>query len=88
MNIKPVSDLRNYNVVLKSCQNGSPVYLTKNGRGKYVIVEADEYNRLLDEIKILNQILDAEKRIENGEEYLDMSELESKLGIKNEKNKN
>ena len=27
----PVSDLRNYNEVLKNCHKGEPVYLTKNG---------------------------------------------------------
>ena len=36
--IKPISDLRNYNEVLKECVNGNPVYLTKNGRGKYIIL--------------------------------------------------
>ena len=35
-NILPVSDLRNYNEVLKNCQVGEPVFLTKNGRGKFV----------------------------------------------------
>lgn len=28
-NILPVSDLRNYNEVLKNCQVGEPVFLTK-----------------------------------------------------------
>ena len=28
-NILPVSDLRNYNEVLKNCHKGEPVYLTK-----------------------------------------------------------
>ena len=28
-NILPVSDLRNYNEVLKNCQIGEPVFLTK-----------------------------------------------------------
>ena len=32
-NILPVSDLRNYNEVLKNCRTGEPVFLTKNGRG-------------------------------------------------------
>jgi len=36
-NIKPVSDLRNYTEVLNDICSGSPVYLTKNGRGRYVI---------------------------------------------------
>ena len=34
-NILPVSDLRNYNEVLKNCQVGEPVFLTQNGRGEY-----------------------------------------------------
>ena len=33
-NILPVSDLRNYNEVLKNCVVGEPVFLTKNGREK------------------------------------------------------
>lgn len=32
-NIKPISDLRNYNEVLRDVEAGSPVFLTKNGRG-------------------------------------------------------
>ena len=31
-NIKPISDLRNYNEVLRDVEEGSPVFLTKNGR--------------------------------------------------------
>ena len=44
-NIKPVSDLRNYADVLKDICSGSPVYLTRNGRGRYVILEMEEYER-------------------------------------------
>ena len=44
-NIKPISDLRNYNKVLKDCENGEPVFLTKNGRGKYVLVDIEEYEK-------------------------------------------
>ncbi len=32
-NIKPVSDLRNYNEVLRDVAVDAPVFLTKNGRG-------------------------------------------------------
>ena len=43
MTISPVSDLRNYNTVLSQVSEGSPVYLTVNGRGKYAIRDiADE----------------------------------------------
>lgn len=45
-NILPVSDLRNYNEVLKNCQVGEPVFLTKNGRGKFVVMDIEDYERV------------------------------------------
>jgi len=42
-NIKPISDLRNYGEVLRSVSVGSPVFLTKNGRGQYAVLHIDEY---------------------------------------------
>ena len=44
-NIRPVSDLRNYTDVLKDISIDSPVFLTKNGRGRYAIIDIDEYER-------------------------------------------
>lgn len=46
--IKPVSDLRDYSKVLEGVAEGSPVYLTKNGRGRYAIVDIrdqEEYEK-------------------------------------------
>ena len=42
--ILPVSDLRNYNEVLKNVSKDTPVYLTKNGRGCYVVAIAEGEN--------------------------------------------
>jgi len=42
-NIKPISDLRNYGEVLRNVAVGSPVFLTKNGRGRYAVLDIDEY---------------------------------------------
>ena len=42
-NIKPISDLRNYSEVLRDVDVGAPVFLTKNGRGRYVIVDMQDY---------------------------------------------
>lgn len=72
MNIKPISDLRNYNSVLKDCQNGSPVFLTKNGRGKYVIMDAEQYDAMMAEIKLLAKVAGAEQRIADGEAYMSL----------------
>ena len=41
-NIKPISDLRNYATVLETIQVGKPLYLTKNGRGCYTVLNIDE----------------------------------------------
>ena len=47
--ILPVSDLRNYNTVLEHVSQGTPVYLTVNGRGRYIIrdiADENEYERM------------------------------------------
>lgn len=52
-NIKPISDLRNYTEVLKEVKINQPVYLTRNGRGAYAIVDVDELERLTaDEVEV------------------------------------
>lgn len=55
-NIKPISDLRNYNEVLRDVEEGSPVFLTKNGRGKYVIVELRDYEKAQATIRLMSEI--------------------------------
>ena len=45
--IKPVSDLRNYPSVLEETKDGNIVYLTRNGRGAYVIMETSEFKEYL-----------------------------------------
>ena len=42
-NIKPISDLRNYSDVLHDVAVGAPVFLTKNGRGRYAILDMQRY---------------------------------------------
>ncbi|PKM51785.1 MAG: prevent-host-death protein [Firmicutes bacterium HGW-Firmicutes-7] len=80
-NIKPVSDLRNYNEVLKDCHTGDPVYLTKNGRGKYVIVDLEEYERQQTILKLLTKLSEAEAAIKTGEEWQSLDELKRNLEV-------
>jgi prevent-host-death family protein len=42
--IRPVSELRNYNEILRDIETGSPVFLTKNGKGRYVILDIADYH--------------------------------------------
>lgn len=63
-NIKPVSDLRNYTEVLRDIAVGEPVFLTKNGRGRYVIVDMEEYENQRAALKLLSELSNAEKTAE------------------------
>lgn len=64
-NIKPVSDLRNYNKVLKDVTVGEPVFLTKNGRGRYAIIDIADYERTQATIKLMSELAKGQK---SGEE--------------------
>ena len=78
-NILPVSDLRNYNEVLKNCQVGEPVFLTKNGRGRFVVLDIDDYERERAEKKFLVKLQEAEEAVKDGEGWLTMDELKAAL---------
>ena len=55
-NIKPISDLRNYTEVLKEVQKDSPVFLTRNGRGCYAVLDIQEYERLRAQAALINAL--------------------------------
>ncbi|MEW6173895.1 MAG: type II toxin-antitoxin system prevent-host-death family antitoxin [Bacillota bacterium] len=80
-NIKPVSDLRNYNDVLRSCRIGEPVFLTKNGRGRYVLLDMQEYEKQQAVIKLLLKLFEAEDTVKTGEEWKSLDDLKKALDI-------
>ena len=55
-NIKPISDLRNYSEVLHDVAVGAPVFLTKNGRGRYAIVDMQDYEKTQATIRLMNEL--------------------------------
>lgn len=75
--IKPVSDLRNYNTVLEDVAVGSPVYLTVNGRGRYIIrdiAEEEEYEKTKTMLDLMLALFEGRK---SGEEngYVSSDEI-------------
>lgn len=79
-NIRPVSDLRNYNEVLRDISVNDPVFLTKNGRGRYAIIDIKEYERLTAIKKLMGELSKGEKSAkENG--WQDISAVEETLGV-------
>ena len=82
-NIKPVSDLRNYNEVLRDIAVGEPVFLTKNGRGRYAIVDITEYENTQAVMKLMDELAKGEKRASDGG-WTNFESVKAELGVDND----
>ena len=78
--IKPVSDLRNYTEVLRDISVGSPVFLTKNGRGKYVLLDMEDYEKTQASIKLMAELAHGRKAGET-QGWETIESVEAALGI-------
>ena len=77
-NIKPISDLRNYNDVLHDVAVGEPVFLTKNGRGKYAILDMADYEKTQATLRLMSELAKGRKS------WLTLEAVEEHLGIAGE----
>lgn len=84
-NIKPVSDLRNYTEVLHDVAEGAPVFLTRNGRGRYAILDMADYEKLQASIWLMNEL---EKGRRSGEEKGWLTEEEVRAHFEKRAQKN
>lgn len=77
-NIKPISDLRKYTEVLRDIAVGEPVFLTKNGRGRYAIMDMADYEKTQATMKLMAELAKGER---SGKErgYLSLDEVEAEL---------
>ena len=78
-NIKPISDLRNYSEVLQDVAVGAPVFLTKNGRGRYAILDIQDFEKTQATLRLMNELAKGRK---SGEEngWASLEEVEARLG--------
>jgi len=79
-NIKPVSDLRNYNEVLRDVSVNAPVFLTKNGRGRYALVDMQDYERMQATIRLMSELSKGEQSAKD-QGWLTIDAVEAELGI-------
>ncbi len=80
-NIKPISDLRNYTEVLNTISAGNPVFLTQNGRRRYVIIDIDEFEKAQSALKLMGELSKGEQSAkEKG--WMDISDVETKIGVR------
>ena len=79
-NIKPIYDLKNYNEVLRDVAVGQPVFLTKNGRVCYAILNMADYEKMQAKIRLMSELKKGER---SGREkgWLNINEVEEKLGF-------
>ncbi|GAB2022435.1 type II toxin-antitoxin system prevent-host-death family antitoxin [Pseudolactococcus yaeyamensis] len=81
MKIAPVSDLRNYNVVVKNVSDGFPVILTKNGHEEFALVDIKEYQRMKATLKLMGELHKAEISEKNGAKSYTVEEARKALGL-------
>ena len=79
-NILPVIDLKNYNEVLKYCRKGEPVFMTKNGRERFVVLDIEDYGREQAEKKLLVKLQEAEEAVKDGKGWMSLDELKELVG--------
>ena len=80
LNIKPISDLRNYTEVLNEVKEDSPVYLTRNGRGEYAIMKIKELDKLKATIRLLTKLEEGEQ-LAGDKGWLSADDVEAILGV-------
>ena len=80
-NIKPISDLRNYSEVLRDVTEGSPVFLTKNGRGRYAIIDIKDYEKSVAP-QTLKEELYAGRQSGKEKGWYTAAEVQAKFGVK------
>ena len=69
--------------VLRDAAVGTPVFLTKNGRGRYVILDMQDFEKTQATLRLMNELAKGRK---SGEEkgWLTLEAVEKNLGIVNE----
>ena len=81
LNIKPISELRNYSALLESVAPGDPVYLTRNGHGAFVLVDIADQEDYLRTKAALQFMCEMNKGMKSGEEqgWLTAEEVRRRL---------
>ena len=66
LTIKPVSDLKNYDSVLRDVSEANPVFLTRNGRGCYALVDISAFERFNASLTLMSELAEGEDSAQKG----------------------
>ncbi|MCM1298109.1 MAG: prevent-host-death protein [Firmicutes bacterium] len=81
-NIKPITDLKSYDDVIRILNDISvddPVFLTQEGRGRYVILDMEEYEKQKAVLELMSELSKSEEAQARGEVY-SLEEADKLLG--------
>ena len=85
MQIIPMRELKNTVEIERRCaEENGPVFVTKNGYGRLVVMDIDDYERTMKEMEEAKLIMEGLKDVEEGRTYdgpTVMAELRSKYGL-------
>jgi PHD/YefM family antitoxin component YafN of YafNO toxin-antitoxin module len=56
------------------------VFLTQNGRGRFVVLDINDYEREREQKKLMMKLRKAEEAVKDGEGWLTLDELKAKVG--------
>jgi PHD/YefM family antitoxin component YafN of YafNO toxin-antitoxin module len=67
MQIVPIRDLRNTNVISERCKSSrEPIFVTKNGYGDMVVMSIETYERTLAVADVYRKLMEAEHELSEG----------------------
>ena len=79
--IIPISDLRNYSTVLENCDENNEVFLTKNGRGRYVLMDITMYEKKQSELELMLALMEGENSIKNENDWVLIDDVRKSFGV-------
>lgn len=79
--IQPLSEFRKHSAdfIDRIKNQKRSIVLTQHGKSAAVLVEVGEYQRMIDRIELMEELMEAERQIKNGEV---LSHIEAKKRIK------
>lgn len=89
MQIIPMRELKNTVEIERRCaEENGPVFVTKNGYGRLVVMDIEYYERTMKEMEEAKLIMEGLRDVDEGRTYdgpTVMKELREKYGLKIEK---
>lgn len=75
---RPIPDLHNYDEVLRDVKNGEPVFLTQNGKPRYIILDMEEYEKINATLRLMSEI-EKDERSAREKGWIDFAEIKGEF---------